>query len=434
MFKVGDLVFAQIRGYLAWPAVINKVEPKGKTISYQVNFFGPKKEIGHCTSSKMFHFEDRDFLQAIKEAERDVKTKKSRKSNISSPAFTSQSSSTPKISRIQTSLTATATNSTTLVNCDKSVNTTNDFLSELKNLKLENESLKLAAKQLQEENITLQNKIEELRTSSTRSCLQCFPPMGTQSSINSSLHWKKVKPSHKERRCSVPREFSLSCTNRFSALAPEDGEEVEIIEDNSSRKILICGDSHGRDLSWHLNKARKSSDAVGFVLPGGRTRDILSTKNIESENLNADDTLVLVCGTNDLARNEANEVLRGIRETVHQFSHIKTVIVDIPQRCDLAEWSCVNKETQKTNDSLKQLCEQLPHVVLVEASRAERHLHTSQGLHFNNKGKTWLADLIAQAINTIHEPKQRTEPMQPPPPGLDNLSENYEDSVMNQHP
>lgn len=57
MYNIGDYVFAHIRGHLPWPAVINKIETKGNSNYYYVDFFKPKNEKGQCTSSKLFLFE-----------------------------------------------------------------------------------------------------------------------------------------------------------------------------------------------------------------------------------------------------------------------------------------------------------------------------------------------------------------------------------------
>lgn len=62
--------------------------------------------------------------------------------------------------------------------------------------------------------------------------------------------------------------------NRFDVLAQESTEEPNSVDDSelssTTRKVLLCADSHGRDLSWHLNNIDNGSDYVGFVTPGGQ--------------------------------------------------------------------------------------------------------------------------------------------------------------------
>ncbi|KAG8294669.1 hypothetical protein J6590_097844 [Homalodisca vitripennis] len=190
--------------------------------------------------------------------------------------------------------------------------------------------------------------------------------------------------------------------------------------------MLICADSHGRDLAWHLNKSQKTYDAVGFVRPGGRTKQILVNRNIEEANLSEQDSLVILCGTNDVARNEADEVIDGISATLDNVKQTNIFLVDVPNRYDLANWSCVNHEVKKTNQRLLELSEKYNNVTLLEASKAERHLHTHQGLHFNYRGKKWLAEMIVSAVASKKKPDHQDRPNveQPPPPGTESLTGN----------
>ncbi|KAG8247663.1 hypothetical protein J6590_108790 [Homalodisca vitripennis] len=195
----------------------------------------------------------------------------------------------------------------------------------------------------------------------------------------------------------------LQCTNGFSPLAVADEEEEEDVGDKevSQSEYYIYGDSHGRDLAYHINQKRKSNNACGFVRPRGRTKDILNDTNLETINLKKNDVLILICGTNDVARNEASEALEGLTRTLNKYKHTNIVLVDLPNRYDLKSWSCVNKEVRKTNISLEELCRQHPNVTLVKASEAERHFHTRQGMHYNYRGKVWLAEKISKAINKM---------------------------------
>ncbi|KAG8249972.1 hypothetical protein J6590_005364 [Homalodisca vitripennis] len=72
---------------------------------------------------------------------------------------------------------------------------------------------------------------------------------------------------------------------------------------------------------------------------------------------------------------------------------------DVPNRYDLPEWSCVNKEIQKTNFEVKEIVKIYNNVRLVEASNAGRELFTRNGMHFNIKGKRWLAQEIINVMN-----------------------------------
>lgn len=97
-------------------------------------------------------------------------------------------------------------------------------------------------------------------------------------------------------------------------------------------KILMCGDSHARGLAWDLNKVRKSNDAVGFIKLRGRTRGILNSKTIEAKNLKEKYYQVLLCESNNVARNEAKEHLEGITEILNTLSYTNVVVINLPKR------------------------------------------------------------------------------------------------------
>ncbi|KAG8258694.1 hypothetical protein J6590_025860 [Homalodisca vitripennis] len=234
-----------------------------------------------------------------------------------------------------------------------------------------------------------------------------------------TLVWTQVKSSQRVNiTTGIPEQAGLPCTNRFACLTVLDEEvEEEVNMKEVQSKIMICGDSHGRDIAYHLNKKQMKNNAFGFIRPGGRTKNILNSKNIDSEKLDKNDVMVLICGANDVAKNESCEALDGIKTTLTKLSHTKFVLVDIPNRHDLANWSCVNVETRKTNAALKEMSLLHPNVSLVEVSKAERHLHTRHGQHLNLMGKMWLAECIAEAIDNLADSEHLVDTSQPPPPG-----------------
>ncbi|KAG8284383.1 hypothetical protein J6590_104116 [Homalodisca vitripennis] len=187
----------------------------------------------------------------------------------------------------------------------------------------------------------------------------------------------------------------------------ENGPKEQPVQTSSreKKKLLICADSHGRDLAWNLNQTQHTYEAVGLVRPGGRTGQVLDNHNIEEEKLGEEDGLVILCGTNDVAINNAQDAIKNIELVLNKITSTvsKIVVVDIPRRYDLVEWSCVNQEVKKTNCALKEMCNKFRDVSLVEVSRAERHLHTRHGMHLNRRGKMWLAHQIARVLDSKQE-------------------------------
>lgn len=172
-------------------------------------------------------------------------------------------------------------------------------------------------------------------------------------------------------------------------------------ESTKKQKVLICGDSHGRDLAFHLNKCSSSLNTIGFVRPGGFSEQILSYHNIDGENLGATDVLVIACGTNDVAHNNARNALTTIKKTLERYKDLRIILLDLPNRYDLKSWSCVNEETRRTNKALEALSINFSNISLVKISSAQRHLHTQHGLHLNNLGKRWMARRIYEVLADV---------------------------------
>ncbi|KAG8255083.1 hypothetical protein J6590_045360 [Homalodisca vitripennis] len=172
---------------------------------------------------------------------------------------------------------------------------------------------------------------------------------------------------------------------------------------NDQSKFLICSDSHGRDLAWYINKNQRTRTAVGFVRPGGRSSEILNHRNITNELKTKNDVLVIICGSNDISKNEADVAIDSMESTIKKTGNNKIILVDLPIRYDLPLWSSVNKLQRKTNIAIKELCSKYDNVSIVEVSKAMRQLHTRHGLHLNSKGKKWLAKQICDAVVEVHE-------------------------------
>jgi hypothetical protein len=81
------------------------------------------------------------------------------------------------------------------------------------------------------------------------------------------------------------------------------------------------------------------------------------------------------------------------------------ILVSVPHRYDLSDWSCVNSEVNTFNKKLVKL----KHVTVVEVD-FKRKFFTKQGLHMNNVGKEKIVIKIANVVTTTLQ-KQTEEPI-----------------------
>ncbi|KAG8278937.1 hypothetical protein J6590_007945 [Homalodisca vitripennis] len=290
------------------------------------------------------------------------------------------------------------------------------YKDELQNILSSIKSLEATIEILQKDNEELQSKVSYTDKHGSV-CLNCFPPPSDCDLTNNSDFTTVV---YKRRNSKVSEcvrnarglqnvtcsQDTLETCNPFDILSSTDEQESichdkegsDKVEPMEHKRMLLLADSHGRDLAWNLNKHVKKYEAYGFIKPGGRAAQVLNQHNIEGEKLNSDDILVISCGTNDVARNEGNTMIDIVSNRLKNYKKSKVVLIDLPNRYDLASWSCVNAETRRVNIELKILCDGLENVTLVEASKADRQLHTRHGMHFNNKGKQWLVQKICEAV------------------------------------
>lgn len=95
---------------------------------------------------------------------------------------------------------------------------------------------------------------------------------------------------------------------------------------------------------------------------------------MSEEKLGGDDVSVIMCGANDVAVKEAQEVIYNVTNTLDK-TQCRVALVGVPSRFDLVEWSCVNREVQKINEDPKEVSVKYTNVSFDEVNKAERHFY-----------------------------------------------------------
>ena len=80
--------------------------------------------------------------------------------------------------------------------------------------------------------------------------------------------------------------------------------------------------------------------------------------------------------------------------------HTNIVLVTVPHRYDLSDWSCVNNEVKSFNRKLLKLMKPFQHVRVITVD-LKREYFTRHGLHMNKVGKEITSLKIAKAVSTM---------------------------------
>lgn len=71
---------------------------------------------------------------------------------------------------------------------------------------------------------------------------------------------------------------------------------------------------------------------------------VLDIRSIDNENLGKYDVSVITTGSSDVAKIEYKEMFTYLVTKLENTSRTNVVLVHLPNRFDLVDWSCVNKD------------------------------------------------------------------------------------------
>jgi hypothetical protein len=172
-------------------------------------------------------------------------------------------------------------------------------------------------------------------------------------------------------------------------------------------------DSHVRGCSARLkDKLNGTYNVMGIVKPGTGIK-ILTSMGRRMGNLTVSDVRVLWGGTNDVSHNKLQEGLKHLMNFVQSNSHTNIIIMSVPHRYDLTNWSCVNRKVTTFNQKLQKLMKPFKHVVIITTDLTRGHF-TRHGLHMNSLGKDLISSIISMAIKEILVEKKETTPIMMP--------------------
>lgn len=372
-FKIGDCVFAKVKGYSHWPAVIDSVDTASRIVKYDVTFYGTNdigysvKELDICSFLEnknkygVAKANKKDFSKAMKEAESSLNTSGNTDKSfqylsnalktVETPSLASPTAfSSPLMDKcIGGKSTLTPIKSTT-ISCDKSVNTpdyldlnvqlgalTEKCISNALDVKYLQDKISALEQQLKIKDslITeLQNKIDKSQQSHENICLspKIRVDIGIQTNqekresetvkLNLDMY-DKIK-NMEDALCEAKLVISnLKKEKKISVGLTTETEPLEICEQvntpkSNKPKWTIISDSQGRDLAIYLkNIIGNSHDICGHVQAGGYIENISGSASNYSnfKDYTKSDAFVLIAGSN----NVSDASLNGAHISVHRY-------------------------------------------------------------------------------------------------------------------
>lgn len=310
--KKGDFVFAKVKGYPSWPAIVDQVEEKNRIKYYNVTFFGTK-EISKCKQTEVCLYSENksklgipkeknaSFNLALQEIEKAIKLKLNRSTTPRTPVSLSRMTSkrrrtispqniecsTPNTntSETQTDVDLTIDGSTSTANNDKAINTSIDMdlsyqleavtnrcieleceknlndkvdfqtqiiLQELKASKLEIENLNAIISVLRKDYEGLEDKLKQDRNPQQK-CLSCFPTLDRPGTSGSQ--WQT--PSHTSRNKVVTQVSHVPHHNQYEVLSETEAEEAHNDEPTPIQNIQPQENTQEKQQNKNLNPIKK---------------------------------------------------------------------------------------------------------------------------------------------------------------------------------
>jgi hypothetical protein len=172
-------------------------------------------------------------------------------------------------------------------------------------------------------------------------------------------------------------------------------------------RIGIIGDNHAREVAGNVKHNLDATFSTsGIVCPGINVGNMIPLMTSNIKHLNRKDVMILWGGANDVYNNNSWDALKLITEFMEINKHTNIIILCIPHRHDLPEWSCVNKGILAFNRALMKLMKPYNHVTVVHVDTT-RIYYTRQGQHMNNLGKERIALSLAKLITNMFSTQEK---------------------------
>lgn len=217
---------------------------------------------------------------------------------------------------------------------------------------------------------------------------------------------KKVNNNNNLRSPVYKHQSTISYGNTFrnsinSSIPQNENPKPPSV--NKRPKLKLITDSHGRHLSNILNETlNERYDVSSFLKPNGKISHILDSVATEAKNMDKEDFLLIICGTNDITNNccDLVKLKYNIQEKLKHIINTNVLLSSVPYRFDFPN---INWTIKRFNDKLETLANCLENVQVLQISEyLNRTLYTRHGLHLNSFGKQIYSSYIKETIDSIN--------------------------------
>ncbi|KAG8244613.1 hypothetical protein J6590_019869 [Homalodisca vitripennis] len=159
--------------------------------------------------------------------------------------------------------------------------------------------------------------------------------------------------------------------------------------------VSIESDSHGRHITWLLQQLLTSDTRVrGVCRPGA---GLLAVTANDPPPLGS--CAIIIAGTNDVADHKQHIIFDHLEHLIAaRLATSQVIVATLPHRHDLPPQDPVHKWTDLVNSYIKELCERLQGVHLLDFNRIDRKFFTNHGMHLRLDGKRELARLVIESL------------------------------------
>ena len=121
-------------------------------------------------------------------------------------------------------------------------------------------------------------------------------------------------------------------------------------------KVLLMGDSHMRGCAARMIASLGARfDVCGVVKPGPVTRTLIETVKGDVGKLTMNDFLIIYSGTKDTDRNYSRNAFKNITTFIKNVNHTNIILVNVPYRYDVMDYSHGNNTMKTFNSKLLKL-------------------------------------------------------------------------------